>query len=415
MPAGRDATRDVTYHRWRTATDFAAGAFDGTVCDGDRVVLDRPVGVLEHTDPHTGRTGDYEYGTWTSPPVDAGFPVTELVPSWTAGTPAGGWLRVQMRGTIGAGHPTRWYDLGHWAEDDPGDGAGVRRTSVPGQDDTDAVVDADTLTVAAGRPLVEWQMRVTLLRPAGTTGTPALHSAGAVASRPPPPGAVAPTPPGAVAPTPPGPVASTPAARGTVLAVPGFSQKIHDGHFRQWNGGGASWCSAASTAMVLAYWGTGPRPADYAWVGTDHPDPWVDHAARQCYDAAYDGTGNWPFNTAYAGTFGLEAFVTRLRSLGEAEMFLAAGVPLVVSASFRAGQVPGLDYDTKGHLMVLVGFTADGDPVLNDPYGPHDDAVRRTAGRAGFEAAWLAGSGGLVYVVHPAGAALPPAPAQANW
>lgn len=28
--------------------------------------------------------------------------------------------------------------------------------------------------------------------------------------------------------------------------------------------------------------------------------------------------------------------------------------------------------------MVLVGFTADGDPVLNDPYAPDDDAVRRT-------------------------------------
>ncbi|MEK8107453.1 hypothetical protein NKG94_24125 [Micromonospora sp. M12] len=33
--------------------------------------------------------------------------------------------------------------------------------------------------------------------------------------------------------------------------------------------------------------------------------------------------------------------------------------------------------------MVLVGFTADGDPVLNDPYAPDDDSVRLTVPRQG--------------------------------
>ena len=61
--------------------------------------------------------------------------------------------------------------------------------------------------------------------------------------------------------------------------------------------------------------GLGPSAADLAWIDPALADPCVDHAARFTFDAAYDGTGNWPFNTAYAAHFGLDAFVTRLRSL----------------------------------------------------------------------------------------------------
>ncbi|GAB3956475.1 hypothetical protein GCM10027614_68820 [Micromonospora vulcania] len=161
--------------------------------------------------------------------------------------------------------------------------------------------------------------------------------------------------------------------------------------------------------------GAEPTPEHYAWVDPPGPRPVVVHAARHCYDHAYAGAGNWPFNTAYAGLHGVDAFVTRLRSLAEAEAFIAAGIPLIVSAAFRADEVPGLSYDTKGHLMVLVGFTADGDPVLNDPYAPDDDGVRRTVPRERFEAVWQRGSGGVAYVLRPSSVSLPPPPAQANW
>jgi hypothetical protein len=167
--------------------------------------------------------------------------------------------------------------------------------------------------------------------------------------------------------------------------------------------------------MVVAYWGTGPSPAEYAWVDPSYADPWVDFAARHTYDNLYGGCGNWPFNTAYAGRFGLRGFVTRLRSLNEAERFIAAGIPLIASASFRKGEIPGLSYGTNGHLMTLVGFTASGDPVLNDPNSPTNAQVRKPVGRAEWEAAWLNSSRGVVYVIHPASVPLPAPPAQANW
>jgi hypothetical protein len=74
-----------------------------------------------------------------------------------------------------------------------------------------------------------------------------------------------------------------------------------------------------------------------------------------------------------------------------------------------------MGYGTGGHLMVIVGFTEDGRLVLNDPFAPTNPEVRKIVGRAEWEAAWLNSSRGVVYVIHPAGVALPAPPAQANW
>jgi hypothetical protein len=147
-------------------------------------------------------------------------------------------------------------------------------------------------------------------------------------------------------------------------------------------------------------------------------DPQVDLAARAVFDHTYDGAGNWPFNTAYAATRGLRGFVTRLRSLREAEDFVAAGIPLVASVSFKKGELSGAGYGTNGHLMVIVGFTADGDVVCNDPAShllADNGQVRVTYDREEFENVWVPHSGGIVYVIHPEGLPLPAAPAEANW
>ncbi len=203
---------------------------------------------------------------------------------------------------------------------------------------------------------------------------------------------------------------SEPSLAGPVeLEVPPFSQFRHRGHFPEYDGGGASWCSAASTAMLVAYWGRGPTPEDMAWVGEGHVDPCVDHAARSTYDAAYGGCGNWPFNTAYAATFGLEAFVTRLSVAARGR-----GVPRRGRAAGRvdrrrAGRARRLSRGGYHRtLVVLVGVTADGHPVVDDPAAHANEEVRRVYDRAQFERAWLRGSGGIVYVVRPPEVPLPP-------
>ncbi|MFD2764738.1 peptidase C39 family protein [Micromonospora eburnea] len=406
MPAV-DPGRDIAYRRFRFPADLALGTADGVAAGAAGLVIGAPAGRVEHTEPHSGDTAEYELATWTSPAVELGFPVDEVVPSWTGDTPEGCWLRVELRGRYEGRPSTDWYDLGHWAADD----TTIHRSSVPGQTRDEAWAKVDTFGLLRAAA-TGWQVRVTLYRRAGLAATPVLHTVGAVACAE----AVERTDaPASADDTPPVGPADEADARGRVLDVPRYAQRLHAGGETRWGGGGDSWCSPTCVSMVLDFWGAGPTPDRYAWVDPPGPRPVVVHAARHCYDHAYAGAGNWAFNTAYAGRHGVDAFVTRLRGLAEAERFVAAGIPLIVSAAFTAGQVPGLDYDTRGHLMVLVGFTADGDPVLNDPYAPDDEAVRRTVPRAPFEAAWQAGSGGVAYVVRPGSVPLPPAPAQANW
>jgi hypothetical protein len=63
--------------------------------------------------------------------------------------------------------------------------------------------------------------------------------------------------------------------------------------------------------------------------------------------------------------------------------------------------------------MTVIGFTADGDVIANDPASPSDEAVRRVYRRREFETIWLrtkrynasgkvvSGSGGVCYLYFP--------------
>ena len=165
--------------------------------------------------------------------------------------------------------------------------------------------------------------------------------------------------------------------------------------------GGRGWCSPTSVSMVLAHAGTLPATTDTGSID-------VAAAARQVHDPAWEGTGNWSFNTAWAATLAGNAFVTRLPDLRDAERFIDAGIPLVASVAYPNGALKSAPVrGTDGHLVVIRGFTAAGDVVTNDPAAPSERTVRRTYDRGQFEQAWLR-SGGTVYVVHRDDQELPP-------
>lgn len=350
----------------------------------------REIGSAEYHDPFDGTTRTWEYTRWTSEERTIGFPATELVPSWAASTPPGTWLEVGLQARTASGALTKWYVMGRWAEDD----TDVHRTSLPGQGDSDGDVAVDTY-VATGA-VAAYRLRFTLYGSGAK-----VHRAGVMASAVPSRTTV--------------PVSPSGKNGGVELDVPRRSQRVHAGHFPQWDGGGDNWCSPASMTMVLDYWRRGPRQADLSWVTPGDPCPAVDHAARDMYDHSYQGTGNWPFGVAYAGRYGMEGFVTRLRSLTELERLVHAGIPVLTSQSFREHELPGSGYSTGGHIMVVVGFTASGDVIANDPAAPDDHSVRRVYPRAAFENVWLrgSGSGGIVHVVHPPDISLPPS--DGNW
>lgn len=397
VPAAAAATtgRPIAFASFDDAADFASGTASAVRVAKDRLRLDRPTATRRHA----GRTWDL--GRWTSPWTVPGFAFTELIPSWEATTPDGTFVEVQVRGRSGAGRSS-WDTLGRWASGD----ASFRRSSQGSQDDDLARVATDTFV--ADSSFDAWQLRVTLLRRTGTTSTPQVDAIGAMVSRVPASTGVTTSRPGV--------------ARGVTLDVPRYSQMVHDGDYPQYDGGGEAWCSPTSTTMVLGYYGSLPAAADYAWVGASHPDAVVDHVARMTYDYGYEGTGNWPFNTAYAATRTEQAFVTRFASLRGVERFIRSGIPVVVSMTYGSGELDGspLPRGTNGHVLVVVGFTETGDVVVNDPAATSRAGVRRTYDRGQFEDAWLkrgadGGSGGVAYVIRDAAHPLPARNGATNW
>ena len=382
---------NIAVHRWTTDAAWRNGDRAGVAVRDGAIRIARPVGSRTYRDPYgDGRTRHYDVARWTSPWVPPGFGLDELIASWNATTPPGTWLEVQVRGRLGSGRTGSWDVLGRWADTD----RTFHRTSAGAQPDDFSSVNVDTLRTDGRHRYASWQLRVTLLRLVGTARTPTVTSLGAVASRLPDRDDVA--------------TSRTGVHRRIALDVPRYSQMIHKGEYPKWDGGGEAWCSPTSTSMVLAYWRTGPSPKQYAWVDDSYAQPWIDYAARHTFDYRYDGTGNWPFNTAYAGTFGLDAYVTRLRSLRQAEGYLRAGIPLVASIAFGQGELDGTPIGSSaGHLLVIRGFTADGDVLVNDPAAQRASGVRRTYARGQFEDAWIPTTGGVAYVIRPPGTPLP--------
>ncbi|GGY08810.1 peptidase C39 family protein [Streptomyces anandii] len=401
-PRDTAPARPVDYRAWTTYAEWRTGTALGTrALAGARpgIAIATPAGTTDYTDPHTGTTAAWEYATWTSPVHRLTVPATEAIASWNAHTPPGTWIQTELQGTYSDGTQTPWYVMGRWAAGDED----IRRTSVDGQTDGRSTIWTDTFAVddpASGLRLASYRLRLTLYRRPGTQLTPTVWRIGAMGSDVPDRFTVP---------------ASTPAHPARELTVPRYSQEIHAGQYPQYDNGGEAWCSPTSSQMIIEYWGGRLTPAQLSWVDPSYTDPQVCHAARSTYDYQYAGCGNWPFNAAYAATFkDLQGVITRLGSLTDLETLIAAGIPAMTSQSFLKSELTGAGYGTSGHLMTVIGFTADGDVIANDPASPSDAAVRRVYLRREFENIWLrtkrynasgkvvSGSGGVCYLYFPA-------------
>ena len=100
----------------------------------------------------------------------------------------------------------------------------------------------------------------------------------------------------------------------------------------------------------------------------------------------------------------MSAYVTRLDSLSQAEAYIRQGIPLVVSIKWKLGALQGAKLpSSNGHILLLRGFTKNGDPSTNDPAGKTETKkdIVTVYNRTEFERAWIEHSGGVVYVVKP--------------
>ncbi|MFZ5477668.1 MAG: peptidase C39 family protein, partial [Myxococcota bacterium] len=334
------------------AADWEAATREATTYDDGGVTL-ADEGLQSGTDT-TGayNGGDYLYGSVTSGALEPGLAFDAVVPSWNATTPAGTWISIQVQARV-EGEWTAWYRLGVWAS---GDGD-VTRHSFDGEGDGDGTVYTDTLFLERDATAV--RIRATLFSVDGVATPTVTRLAVALADTD---------------------ATGTDAggeAWGTVLDVPARSQMVFDA--------GEAWCSPTTTSMIMAYWG----------VDVSVPD-----AADGTWDEVYGGNGNWPFNVAYAASHGLAGEVGWLGAVSDLEPWIAAGVPVAISAAWEPGDVDDAPIpSTAGHILVVTGFTSDGDVHVNDPAADSDAEVPRVYDRRQFADAWLGGSGGAAYLI----------------
>ncbi len=373
----------ATFTGWRAADgDFRRWSLAGVRLAPDgSLTLDIPTARAGSDPPgaYSGRNfyngGSYLVGEAISPVVPTAFAFREAIASWNAVTPAGAWIETRVRARVGT-RWTTWYNLGVWASDT----STVERHSVNQQADADGRVSVDTLVLSGKQGTArafQLQLRLFSAGRSRQPPVPTVRNASVAVS-------MSPAAPATVS-------RGNPARWNTLLSMPACSQMVY-------RDGGEIWCSPTSISMVLAYWQQATGPCE----------PRVRAAVAGVFDWRYGGYGNWPFNIAYAGTQNLEGYAARFSSLAQAEAWIAAGVPVVISFGWNPGTLTGAPARaSNGHISVLVGFDAAGNPIVNDTAAATDAAVQRTYTRAQLERLWLEHSGGTVYLIYPPGHAIP--------
>jgi hypothetical protein len=300
--------------------------------------------------------------TLTSPIVSTHLRWNELVASWNAVTTNGTGLMIEARVFHGE-RPTKFFNLGHWASQP----AKHPRESIPAQKDDDGDVQTDTLILT--HPATNLQLRITLR---GGPSWPELKflAVSLLDNR-----------------IVPAPLAPVSAAWGVDLPVPKRSQLHYPG--------GDAWCSPTVVSMLLGFWADKLRRPEL-----DVLPPAV---ADAIHDPKWEGTGNWSFNMAFAGSLpGMRAMAVRLSDLAEVEEWVARGFP--VGLSICSNRLNDRGRKPRGHLVVCVGFTDRGDAILHDP--GRSKEIHRVVPRERLADAW-AYSKNTAYLVFPEDAHLP--------
>ena len=299
-----------------------------------------------------------------SPDLEPGFRWKELIVSWNASTNVS--LSVEVRPVIPGG--AAFLSLGRWTSTP---GPENPRESVNGQKEPWGEVQTDVLVLKESAEAA--QVRLGIRGPVS-----GLRRLSLAFSSPGP--APAETP-----------IRSGATSHGMDLPVPIRSQADYPE-------GVSKWCSPTSTSMLMAYWGE--RMGRSEWI---LPVPDV---ARAVMDPGWGGTGNWPFNMALPGSRpGLNAAVARWNGLPDLEGWVASGMPVAASVSYALLKGRPTVEAGDGHLVVVRGFTPEGDVIVNDP-GVRRERVRRVFPRSDFARAWDH-SGRTVYLVWPDGHSLP--------
>lgn len=139
---------------------------------------------------------------------------------------------------------------------------------------------------------------------------------------------------------------------------------------------GGSICSPTSVSMILRSYNITVDPLQFA---------------RDTYDPHFGMYGIWPRVVQNASEYGLDGAVTQYRSWSQAREVLANGGRISMTVG------PPL---YTGHLIMLAGFNAAGNPIVHDP--ARSDGYSHVFNKSDLAHSWF-DKGGVAYTFFPAG------------
>ena len=144
-------------------------------------------------------------------------------------------------------------------------------------------------------------------------------------------------------------------------------------------------CSPAALTMALNYFG----------AQTD-----VLRVMKEVFDPFAGIYGNWIFNTACAGLYGMESFVRRFASLRELPEFVNKNSLVLASVGYKKGELshPAIAA-TPGHLVLITGYEK-GTIWTADPAATTAGKVIRPYDAQEFARVWLKNKRGVSYIVR---------------
>ncbi len=276
------------------------------------------------------------------------YPFNQGLPSWNGSAPdEGSSFKIQMRFPYGSGW-SPWLTVGFWkayiwAE--------YGSTSYSG-----GLVDIDN--VKLGSYVSAWQFRIAMTRSSAGAVSPALRSLSFFISD------------------------------SRTTGDPDYSRILNDkpaaifiptDFIYQYGVDpdiGGSICSPTSVSMILRSYAIPVDPLAFA---------------RDTYDPYYGIFGDWPRVVQNACEYGVDGAVTRYRTWSDTRTVLTEGGRIAMSVG------PPL---YSGHLMMLAGFNANGDPIVHDP--ARSNGYSYVYNKSDLSHSWF-DKGGVAYTFYPAG------------
>lgn len=276
-------------------------------------------------------------------PQNAPYPWNEGLPSWNGTAPGdSGGFRVSVRVPYMSGWST-WLDVGYWKDDF---WPTVKRTAFGG-----GMVDIDF--VKLDEYATTWQIAVQFKRKSASVTSPTLSRLSFFVSDSRTTDAIDHA----------ALLADKPAA--IFITTTFLAQRNVSAEF------GGRICSPTTVAMILKSYHIQVDPLPFA---------------LDTYDPYYDIFGGWPRVVQNASEYGVIGDVVRIRSWSQARDVLARGGRLAMSIGEPL---------YGGHLVMLAGFTADGDPIVHDPARSHD-GYGHVFNKSDLSHAWF-DKGGVAY------------------